>query len=154
MSLIEKYPTMHPDEEFIERCLKDPFNKSPGGKRRHPKYSLCHWRFKVHRFAIQRNNQWRKITVPETDYLMRNWINDLFRSYASIAWIETNNYRITKYFDMLKWHNRRVRQLESSIHHRINQNIEWNVYTECEVADAMYRYFTRCTNGQHLEREY
>lgn len=153
MSLIQKYPTMHPNEKLIELCLEDPFNKSPGGKRRHPKYSLYQWRFETHRFDIQRKNQWRRITVPKTDYVMRNMINRLFRSYASKAWIETNNWRITKHFDMLEWNNRQIRKFEYLIHDHLNAR-STQEYTECEVCDAMYRYFTRCTNGQHLEREY
>ena len=152
MSRIEKYPTMHPSENLIAQCLADPFNKTPGGKRRHPKYSLFQWRVESHCFDIERKGRWRRITVPKTDYAMRNMIMQLFRAYAAKAWFEGNNWRIKKYFDQLTWTNRRIRDIEYDIYIHLNRcGIP---HTECEVCDAMYRYFTRCTNGQLLEREY
>ena len=79
-------------------------------------------------------------------------IMQLFRAYAAKAWFEGNNWRIKKYFDQLTWTNRRIRDIEYDIYIHLNRcGIP---HTECEVCDAMYRYFTRCTNGQLLEREY
>jgi hypothetical protein len=152
MSLTEKYPTMHRNTRLIEQCLADPLNKTPGGKRRHPKYSLQQWNIRIHCFDIQRNNKWRRITIPEKDYVMRNWINELFRYWASSHWIEGNNWRIGKYARLNQMLSRHIREI---VHHMyIHLNERGLKHTECEVSDAMYRYFTRCTNSQHLEREY